>query len=254
MIEVNNLSVSIGNKTILRNITFSLEKGTLSIIGLNGIGKTTLLRTLAGLNKSYSGHISINQKSLSSFSHKHLSKSISFVPQEHVPYFKFTVLEMIMFGRTPHIKQFGFPTKNDFNVVEKILCDIGLEHLRERYYTELSGGEKRLVLVSMALAQETKIILFDEPTTFLDFKNAMIVINKIKNLSKELGKLIVVTMHDINQAISIADQALILYSENCFDFGNADVTINEINLQRLYGMEFKTMYDDNFKFIVPSRG
>ncbi|MBK7041297.1 MAG: ABC transporter ATP-binding protein [Bacteroidetes bacterium] len=159
----------------------------MSVIGLNGIGKTTLLRTLAGINKSYSGQISINQKSLSSFSHKSLSKSISFVPQEHVPYFKFTVLEMIMFGRTPHIKQFGFPTKNDFNVVEKILCDIGLEDLRERYYTELSGGEKRLVLVAMSLAQETQIILFDEPTTFLDFKNAMIVINKIKTISKEFG-------------------------------------------------------------------
>jgi iron complex transport system ATP-binding protein len=253
MIEVNNLSVYIGNKSILKNINFSLRKGILSIIGLNGIGKTTLLRTLAGLNKDYSGNISINQKLLSSFSHKSLAKSISFVPQEHVPYFNFTVLEMIMFGRTPHIKQFGFPTKNDFNVVEKIICDIGLEHLKERYYTELSGGEKRLVLVAMSLAQETQIILFDEPTTFLDFKNEMIILNEIKKLSKELGKLIVVTIHDINQAISIADQALILYSEESYDVGNADVTINESNLQRLYGMEFKTIYDDKSKFIVPRR-
>jgi len=251
MIEVNDLYVNIGKRTILKNLTFSLNEGILCIIGLNGIGKTTLLKTLTGLNKHFRGQIAINQRPLKSYSHRELAKSISFVPQEHVPYFNFTVKEMVLFGRTPHIKQFGFPSKIDFEIVEKIIHTIGLENFAERYYTELSGGEKRLVLIAMSLAQETQIILFDEPTTFLDLKNSTLVINKIKKLSTELNKLVIVTMHDVNQAISFSDQALLLYSDDSYEIGNIDLTINEKNLKRLYGMEFKVIYSDNSKFVVP---
>lgn len=251
MIEVNDLYINIGKRTILKNLNFSISEGILCIFGLNGIGKTTLLKTLTGLNKNFQGQIAINKRPLKSYSHIELAKSISFVPQEHVPYFNFTVKEMVLFGRTPHMKQFGFPTKIDFDIVEKIIHTIGLENFAERYYTELSGGEKRLVLIAMSLAQETQIILFDEPTTFLDIKNSTLVINKIKKLSTELNKLVIVTMHDVNQAISFSDQALLLYSEDSYEFGNIDLIINEKNLKRLYGMEFKVVYSDNSKFVVP---
>lgn len=251
MIEVNNLSVYIGKRTILKNISFTLSKGILCIFGLNGIGKTTLLKTLVGLIERYQGEIKINQKPLDGFTHRSLAKSISLVPQEHVPYFNFTVKEMVMFGRTPHIGQFGFPRKMDIEIVEKIICDIGIQELEKRNYTELSGGEKRLVLIAMSLAQETQIILFDEPTTFLDLKNATIVISKIKKLAVEMQKLIIVTMHDINQAITFADQVLLIYSKDSYEIGNIDTVINAENLKRLYGMEFKIIHSGRTKFIMP---
>jgi len=251
MIEARNLTIKIGSRTILKNITFSLSNGTLCVLGLNGSGKTTLLKTIVGIHKNYQGHILINQRSLDSYSHTSLAKVISLVPQEHIPYFNFTVNEMVMFGRTPHIGKFGFPTKKDSEIVKKVLADIGIDHLSERNYSELSGGEKRLVLIAMSLAQETQIILFDEPTTSLDLKNSMNIISKIKKLAYEFNKLVIITMHDINQAISFSDQALLIYSENDIEIGKTDFIITEQNLKRLYGMQFKLLHNGQFKFIMP---
>lgn len=142
MIEVNNLSVHIDKKVILEDLNFALYKGTLCILGLNGIGKTTLLKTLVGLNGAYKGKIIINQKDLSHFSRRSLAKIVSLVPQEYMPYFDFTVKEMVMFGRTPYIGRFGLPSKTDNEKVDKIITEIGLRELENRNFKGLSGGEK----------------------------------------------------------------------------------------------------------------
>lgn len=252
MIEIKDLTIKIGKRAILKNISFSLIEGTMGVFGLNGIGKTTLLKTIAGIIKSYEGQIIIDQLPINTFSRKELAKIVSFVPQEHTPYFNFTVEEMVMFGRTPYLRPLGMHTKNDFNIVEEIILEMGIKDLQKRYYSELSGGEKRLVMIAMSLAQGSQILLFDEPTNFLDLKNAMLVINKIKQLATEMNKIVIVTMHDINQVTSFLDSALLIYSEDSYEYGNTKQTITGNNLKKLYGMNFTIIQNDNVNFFFPA--
>ena len=251
MLEVDNLAVGINSKILLSNLSFSLDRGILGILGVNGVGKTTLLKTLAGLNETCRGEIKISGQLIQEYKRADLAKLISLVPQEHTSYFDFTVKDMVLFGRTPYIKQLGFPSKKDNIIAEKVIQDMGIKHIANRYYNQLSGGEKRLVLIALTLAQETKIILFDEPTTSLDLKNALLVISTIKQLAIELNKMIIVTMHDVNHCVSFVDQILLLYSSNHNSIGSVDNMINPENLSMLYGVNFKIVSIDNKKIVVP---
>lgn len=251
MLEVNNLAVGINSKILLSNLSFSLDRGILGILGVNGIGKTTLLKTLAGLNETCGGEIKICDRPIQQYKRVDLAKLISLVPQEHTSYFDFTVKDMVLFGRTPYIKQLGFPSKMDKVIAEKVIQDMGIKHIANSYYNQLSGGEKRLVLIALTLAQETKIVLFDEPTTSLDLKNALLVISKIKQLAIELKKIIIVTMHDVNQCTSFADQLLLLYTSNQHSTGSVNNMISPENLSMLYGINFKIISVENKKIVIP---
>ncbi|MBS1586777.1 MAG: ABC transporter ATP-binding protein [Bacteroidetes bacterium] len=217
----------------------------------SGIGKTTLLKTLAGISKAYGGDVRIDGKPIRQHKRIDLAKLISLVPQEHTSYFDFTVKEMVLFGRTPYIKSSGFLSKKDNIIADKVIQDIGIGHIASRYYNQLSGGEKRLVFIALALVQETKIILFDEPTTSLDMKNALLVISNIKQLALELKKTIIVTMHDINQCASFTDQILLLYTSNRYSIGTVNNIINAENLNMVYGVDFQVISVDNKKIVTP---
>jgi iron complex transport system ATP-binding protein len=232
MIVAENIKVTLNNNnTIFKNLTFSAGNGILSILGLNGQGKTTLLKTLAGLIKSETGKIHLGNTDISTLSYKHLACNIAFVPQEYSNVFSYTVREMVLMGRTPHIKNLNLPAKQDYEVTDTVIEEVGLSKFRNKYFTELSGGEKRLVLVARALAQQTDIILFDEPTTSLDIKNTFFVLEKINQLGKE--KTIIITLHDLNQTLHCADNILILFPNDTFAFGSKNEILTEENLIEL---------------------
>lgn len=243
IVKVDNIKVTLTKKVIFENLTFSANKGILSILGLNGRGKTTLLKSIAGLIKSETGKIYLGNTDISTLSYKDLARNITFVPQEYSNIFSYTVREMVLMGRTPHIKNLNLPTKQDYEITDTIIDEVGLNEFRNKYFTELSGGEKRLVLIARALAQQTDIILFDEPTTFLDIKNTFFVLEKIKQLGKE--KTIIITLHDLNQTIHCADNVLILFSKDKFEFGSINGVFTEENLHELYEIPLEIVRKNN---------
>lgn len=232
MITVNNLRVVLSKKTILNNLTFSANRGVLAVLGLNGKGKSSLLKTLAGLIQPAEGKIHFGTTDISTISHKALARHVAFVPQEYSSVFSFTVREMVLMGRTPHIKNLQLPTQSDYAITDRVLDEMGLGRYSDQYFTNLSGGEKRLVLIARALAQQTDILLLDEPTTFLDIKNTFFVLEKIKQLAKE--KTIIITLHELNQAVYCADHVLMLFSESQSVCGGIHEVLTEKNLHELY--------------------
>jgi iron complex transport system ATP-binding protein len=250
MLEIKQLSVELGNHPVISNLSFSIDSGILVVLGLNGSGKTTLLRSIAGLIKLKNGTIEIDKNNIAGLNRNEIARLISYVPQEYNSIFDFSVEEMILFGRTPYIRTFHSPGFNDYKIVNSIMKEMNIEYLKDRPYNELSGGEKRLVLISMTLAQNTGIVLFDEPTSFLDVKNSILIINKLRKLAEEFNKTILISMHDINETILIADKVLMLCGSDNYKFGDAAGMINKDNLFELYKTDFEIVYNKNKMFVV----
>lgn len=252
MLNVNNISLILERNVIVENLSFQISEGILTILGLNGSGKTTLLKAIAGLVQISSGDILFDEKSINSFSRSDLSKVVAFVPQEYSTVFNFTVEEIVIFGRAPHIKTFSFPSKLDTDIVHNIMYEMNIYELKQRKFNNLSGGERRLVLLAMALAQDTKILLLDEPTAFLDIKNSFLLIKKIVKLASIYKKVIIVTMHDINQSLLFSDKILMLFALNKYKMGSIKEMISEDSLRSLYHIDFSILRteDDNI-FVSP---
>jgi iron complex transport system ATP-binding protein len=251
-IKVNNLYIGYDGRAILQNISFTADKGILTILGPNGCGKSSLLHCISGIIKPIKGGIFINGKSISSLKIKTIAKELSIVTQDHHPSFAYSVEDMVLMGRTPYINTFNLPSSLDKDIAYETMEKVGISHLRKRPITELSGGERKLVLIGMAICQQTNIILLDEPTSFLDMKNSIIILNLIRKLANDENKTFIIAMHDINHAVLYADEALLIYSSNKFFKGKLDETITENNLSELYNVNFEIgKTKSNRKYIIP---
>ncbi|MCE1187920.1 MAG: ABC transporter ATP-binding protein [Ignavibacteria bacterium] len=251
MISVQNLSLFVQNKVILENINFSMDSGLLGVFGPNGIGKSTLLRTIAGHHKNFTGDVLINSINIRSFHKQLLARNISFIPQEYTTYLDFSVKDLTLLGRTPYLSLLGKYSQNDFKIVETILHDIGLNQLQDRPISSLSSGERRLTILSMALAQMTPIIILDEPTNFLDIYNTVKTLRLLKELSITKKKLIIVSIHDINFATSFFDSVLFLCPDKYSIFGESKIITNEVNLKKMFGLDFQVIHEGESSFFVP---
>ncbi len=245
MIDVLDVSLSLNQRPIIKDISFEFKHGILAILGLNGSGKTTLLKSLSGLIKPQFGHIKIFGENIANLTRKEIATRIAFVPQEISTFFSFTVHEMVLMGRTPHLSSLKLPTRYDHDIAGNALEEVGISHLHNRQYAKLSGGERRLVLIAMALAQDTNIILLDEPTTFLDLRNTLLILDLINDLYEKYQKSFIITLHDVNQVLMCASQILMLCDLTNYKFGNLHEVINQPNLTELYGIDFKLIYRDS---------
>jgi iron complex transport system ATP-binding protein len=198
-------------RPVLKDIRLAVETGTfLAVVGPNGAGKSTLISLLAGLLRPQSGTISIDGRDIRSYSRRHLAAKVALVQQESVPAFGFSVSETVLMARTPYYSQLGFERQADRRIVADALEMTDTAQFASRPLAGLSGGERQRVFIARALAQDTPIILLDEPTSFLDLKHQVAIYDLLKSIQRGRDRTIIAITHDINLAAQYCDQALLL--------------------------------------------
>ena len=207
-LSVQNLSFSYGERRVLSDISFTLEKGEfLSVLGPNGVGKSTLFRCILGLLHGYSGKITSDGEELSSMSKRELSRRIAYIPQINKPAFGYTVLDMVLMGTTRQLSPFAQPHRAQIEQAMDALERVGAKHLSERDFTHLSGGEQQLVLIARAIAQQAGILVMDEPTSALDYGNQLRVLKLVRELAGE-GSAVLLSTHNPQHALTFASRIL----------------------------------------------
>jgi iron complex transport system ATP-binding protein len=243
MLDVRNLAYGFASRRVGSDVTFSLSRGeTLAVLGGNGAGKTTLFRTLLGLLAPQSGEIRIDGDSLASLAPDTRARRLAYVPQHHEPAFGFTVEEAVLMGRAARLSTFSRPGEQDRQVTNDALARLGIAGLASRPVTELSGGERQLVLIARALAQEAHVLVFDEPTASLDFGNHGKVMREIRALAAS-GHGVLFTTHDPNHAMRAADRACLLRQGAVIGEGAARHVLTLDNLSALYGAKIQRLTD-----------
>jgi len=235
-IEVNNLSFSYEQKEVLSNLSVTINAGEFfGIIGPNGAGKTTLLKLIAGLLKTNQGIIRIFGEPLNRIAVNRRAQIISYVPQENYFYFDFTVLDVVLFGRHPYLKEMERPKKNDIDKAIEALKFTDALELKDRNILELSSGERQRVVLARALASEPKILLLDEPTSYLDITHQVEIIRILKKLNQE-GITIVLLSHDINLTSSVCNRLLLLSNGKIAGCDTPEKTINNEIIKQIYNI------------------
>jgi len=223
---------------VLRDVSFSVEAGEfLGIIGPNGSGKTTLLKVIDGLLAPQEGRIIIDGVDIRDMKRNDIAKMIAVVPQDTPIIFSFTVEEVVMMGRAPHLGRLRFEGTADFDVVRKAMERTDILPFASRSINELSGGERQRVLIARALAQEPEIILLDESTAFLDIKHQVAFFDLIKTLNSEEGLTVIAVTHDINLASLYSDRVMLLKDGSICRMGSPDEVITESTIKEVYETE-----------------
>jgi len=239
ILEIEDYSFTISKKNILKNISFTVLEGEyLSIIGPNGAGKTTLLKCLDRIYTGGDGTLKLYDKTLNTYNQRNLAKFMSYVPQADSRFFPFTVHEFVIMGRYPHLSPFSSIKKTDEDLIHKVLSLTGTAEFADRYLNTLSGGERQKVFIAGALVQEAKILLLDEPTTFLDPKHQVEIYNLLRRLNREYGITIISVTHDINSAVQWSDRILALKEGTIAFYGRAEDVMNNKILKRIYKKPF----------------
>lgn len=219
---IKNLSFSYDKKSpILQNITASFSEGRITaLIGANGCGKSTLLNLIAGIMNPDSGAILLDGKNISDYKRNMLAKKIAVVHQSNIAPSDITVRKLVEAGRTPYKTLFGKNDAEDDAVVEQALSDTKTEYLADRAISSLSGGQLQRVWLAMALAQDTKILLLDEITTYLDIHYQLEMMHLVRELNRKKGLTVVMVLHDINLALEFCDEAVIMKDGKIISQGN----------------------------------
>jgi iron complex transport system ATP-binding protein len=238
------LAIGYRDREVGRALDVSLAEGeVLALLGPNGSGKTTLLKTLLGLLKPLAGEAMIDGRPIASFPAAERARRIAYVPQSHVPSFAFTVETVVLMGRAAYGNLFSAPSGADRAVVGRVLERFGIASLAPRPYTMLSGGERQLVLLARALAQEPRFIVLDEPTASLDFGNQGKVIREMRALAAS-GHGVLFTTHDPNHALRAADRAFLIRGGVRLAEGEVRDVLTRAKLESLYGTPVETLTDD----------
>ncbi|MBO6123505.1 MAG: ABC transporter ATP-binding protein [Methanobrevibacter sp.] len=245
LFEVKNISFDYDGEEIFSNISFFIDKGdVLCILGPNGTGKTTLIKCLNGLHDIKSGEISVNGNDMKKLSFKQISKHIGYIPQSHVPSFPFKVFDVVLMGRAPYLNLTDSPKDEDVEIAEDALKTLGIEDLKDKEYTNLSGGERQLVFLARVLCQKPDILILDEPTSHLDFGNQIKLLEIIDNLAKS-GLSIIMSSHFPDHAFLSSTKVAIMKDGGFIDFGTPDDVVSEENLRKAYSIDVKLIELDN---------
>ena len=252
-IIVKNLTFTYGTRPILKDVSFELATNELvAVLGPNGVGKSTLFKCILGLLRQYEGEIHINEFNAKKITEKELSRQIAYIPQSHNPVFNFSVFDMVLMGTTGQVSSVSSPGPKERQKVMDCLDRLGIQHLYNRSYTFISGGERQLVLIARAMAQNAKIMIMDEPTANLDYGNQIRVLEQIKSLSKE-GYTIILSTHNPDQSYLYADRILAIYDGKLIADGNPKDVITTELIRTLYDVNItvESLHDDKIRFCVP---
>ena len=248
-IKVENLSFSYGTKQVLKDVNLSAGEGEfLSILGSNGVGKSTLFRCMLGLLSGYSGKVYIDGEESSCMSVKKIAEKVAYIPQSTVPTFNYSVEDIVLMGTTAGMRAFGTPGEAELAAVDAALKKTGIEHLRERCFHLLSGGERQLVIIARALAQNAGILMLDEPTASLDFGNQTLVLRCMRSLADE-GYTIVQTTHSPEHSYMFSDRITALKDGCVLISGTPQEVLQPDIISSLYGVKVNidSLYNDRVR-------
>ena len=237
MLTLNNVSAGYGGADVIKKISIQIGSN-ISIVGPNGCGKTTLLKTIANILPS-KGEILLNGKPFSHLKRREVSKQIAMLSQQPAIYFSFSVFDTVMMGRYLHIKDrfFGMPNEQDKEIVERSLAAVNMLADRDREITKLSGGQLQRVFLARALAQEPQIILLDEPTNHLDLKCQVELVDYLKKWAGENGRIVVGVLHDINLALELSENLIVMKDGEVCANATADEILASGLLDSVYDMD-----------------
>lgn len=247
--EVKDLTFSYpsGDRNVLADASLTLGKGeVLCLLGPNGSGKTTLLNCMAGLLRPKKGSIKLCGKDLSSLKVKEIAGTVGYVPQLHTPAFDYRVLDFVLMGRAPKTGTFGRPTEEDERLCMEVLISMGIDHLAEKSYLNISGGERQQLLIARAIVQEPAVVLFDEPTAHLDYGNQHKVLKRIKEMS-ETGFSVIITSHNPDHALLIGDKVAIVDKQGRIVQGDCESILTEEALKRVYNIDLNLMWMESLE-------
>ena len=237
ILEVQDLAFGYGARAVGSQVSLTLAEGeALCLLGPNGGGKTTLFKTLLGLLRPLAGRVLLDGTDLADLPRREIAKKIGYVPQAHAAFFPFSVRDVVLMGRASRLPAFAGPGPADRAAAERALAMLGIGHLAERIYTEISGGERQLALIARALAGEPRLLVMDEPTASLDFGNQTRVLTQVRRLS-ERGIAVVLSTHDPGHAFLCADRVALLHGGRLVALGPPAETATPESLRLLYGVE-----------------
>lgn len=252
IMEASDISFFYKDRHILKNISLKINAAEVfSIIGPNGAGKTTLLNCLLDFIKPASGKIFLNGKPVNDYRRSDFCRIVSFVPQMHRPVFNYTVEEIVLMGKNPHLREFAVPSQKERDEVSETLEELKISHLKKRHYTKISGGELRMVLIARALVQASRVIIMDEPAAHLDIKNQLDILELIKKMAVERKTAVVMVVHDPAHALLYSDRIMLLKDGENIASGKPDEIVTPENLSSVYGVETKIIEFEGRKIVVP---
>ncbi len=227
------------DKNIFTGVSLkSAENDVLCILGPNGCGKTTLLKCISGILKPQHGDILLEGQSLLSLKRHEVAAVMGYIPQEHATGFAYKVIDVVLMGRTPHLGIFSSPSEKDYRIAEDAIAMVGASHLIDNKYTEISGGERQLVLIARTLAQQPKMLLLDEPTSHLDFRNQTLILKLVGKLAKS-GLSVIMTSHFPDHALAYSGRIALMHNGNFLAQGHPKDVVNEKTLETIYGIGVK---------------
>lgn len=254
-LEIKDLTFSYdSDNNILKKLNFNIEKGKFyTILGPNGSGKTTLIKIIAKALKVDRNKVLLNDEDINIIKSNTLAKKIAVVPQYTSTEFDFSVQDIVLMGRSPHISRFSSPGEKDNNIVQNAMELTNTWHLRHKNINALSGGERQRVIVARAISQETEIVLLDEPISHLDIHHQIEILNNIKRLNKEKKKTIIAVLHDLNIATAYSDYMILMNNGKIHSSGTPEEVLKKEVIKEVYGLDVHILYDPigNRPFIVP---
>ena len=243
MLRAERLAFGFPGRTVGEGIDFRLAPGeVLCLLGPNGGGKTTLIRTLLGLLTPHSGGVFLEDSRLEELPRKQIAQAVGYVPQAHAGVFAYRVEDMVLMGRTAHLNLFATPSARDREAAARALETLGIAALAARAFTEISGGERQLASLARALAQEPRVLVMDEPTSSLDFGNQVRVLGQVRRLAAQ-GIAVLMSSHQPDHALQCADRALLLGEGRPLELGAPRDVIRPDTLKRLYGVDVRIVGD-----------
>ena len=245
ILKLQGVACGYGGRDVLHGIDLEVtQHDNVCLLGPNGVGKTTLFRTILGQLRPHDGRILVDGKDLHSFSRKERACLMAYVPQAHTAPFPFRVLDVVLTGRTAHIGLIARPTKRDEAIAHDSLGKMEVGHLSDRPYTELSGGERQLVLIARALAQEPRVLIMDEPSSHLDFGNQARLLSLVKGLVQERELAVLMSSHFPNHAFACASRVALIKQGRLVSFGPAEEILTEARLEEIYGIPVRILSGD----------
>jgi len=238
-LSIEDGTIGYNGRPILKGVSLHLNEGEIvGILGPNGIGKTTIFRSMLGTLRLIDGKCLLDGTYIEKYSARDFAKLVGYVPQAHEATFPYTVVDVIIMGRTAHLKPFQTPSSRDYKIVNEVMQQLEISYLKSSNYAQISGGEQQMVLVARALAQQPHFLMMDEPTANLDFGNQIRVLSCIRNLAG-YGLGVLMTTHNPDHVFLCCDRVILLTKDKRVIEGPVDEVITEKNLLLAYGVDVK---------------